>query len=166
MVLLVIDKPGLVITLPGRKTVRTPTQIDITGADLSPILTYLKQYGVTQYKILHVEKPPVKVKPKKSKPKPGIDLNPIYERFDGIEKLLSKLLDREITTEQVIKYVGKDEPTIEEIDLPDEFIPEIQVENLKATGSSIKTQEADDVDENVELLKKGSKKGGRRKYKK
>jgi len=166
MVLLVIDKPGLVINLPGKKSVRTPTKIDITGADINPILVYLKQYGVTQYKIIHVDKPPVKVKPKGIKSKPGLDLDPIYARFDGIEKLLSKLLNREVSPEQIIKYVGKEEPTIEEIDLPDDFIPEIQVDNLKVSGSSVKTTEGDEVEENVELLKKGSKTSARRKYKK
>lgn len=52
MVILVINTPGLTITIPGLKTVRSPVEIDISKLNISLVSTYLKGAGITDFHII------------------------------------------------------------------------------------------------------------------
>ena len=159
---LVIKKSGLFIEIPGLPSIRTPTELDITEVDVNIVLTSLKKYGLTDFKI--VSKVIKKKKPIKKKEKSArTDLKPIYERFDRLEELLKTVLKRPIEKKIIVratKTTSSSIPKIEELDERDDFIPMIDLSDLKESGESISkvsSDESTDVSENVEALKNSKK---------
>jgi len=171
MIFLIIDKPGLVIRLPNSKPVRTPAEINITGKDLNIVISYLKQYGVSNYKIVNkfVDKKKIKSKQKEKEENKSIDLSELNARFDNIESLLINLLNSEPTkhTEYIIQPSEKSgTPKVEELNDEIDFIPEILSDNMTLTNPDVKIKESDEnIDDSVESLK-SLKLKSKEKYKK
>lgn len=58
MILLIINKPGFIIQIPGLRSIRTPAEIDITKVNTNIVTTYLKQLGINDYKIISSDSKP------------------------------------------------------------------------------------------------------------
>jgi len=56
MILLIINKPGLIIEIPGLHITRTPAEFDITKLNPNMVLTYLKKMGIQDYQIISSDK--------------------------------------------------------------------------------------------------------------
>jgi len=56
MVLLIINKPGLTIEIPGLRSTRTPAEIDISKINLNVVVTYLHKMSVKDYQIISSDK--------------------------------------------------------------------------------------------------------------
>ena len=52
MLILKIPQIGLVVTIPGVRPLRTPTEIDITNLDMNVVLSHLKMCGIDDYDII------------------------------------------------------------------------------------------------------------------
>lgn len=158
---LIIDKPGLTINIKGLPIIRTPARIDVSQVDINLVVMELKKYGLDQYQIVME---PVKKKEviKKSKKKQeSVDLTSVYDRFDKIDKLLERIISRPSEIQTIVREAdGPETPTIEELGT-DEFIPNIDISDLKVSKESTRTKEMDDdVSDEVELLRMIGKKPG------
>ena len=112
----------------------------------------LKRYGITDYEI--TEAPPSDDTLPRGKPK----RNPLAEKVDEIYKMMQQMLAREPTVEHHYHSAVQtlDRLVEETFDEPDveEFIPEIDVSDLKDVDLEYRTEEGEDVTDAAEELKK------------
>lgn len=160
MIKLHIKDKGFFIDIPGLPPFRTPVEIDITTMDAERIKIELKKIGINNFVIkydneeqIKKDKPKTKVKNKsvvtkivEKIVKPSIDLNQIFERFDNIDKAISKISNKPVTTtEQEYKKPEK-EPEVE----VDGFIPTVDTSDIKLGGSSEYSRVEDEKEKNLE----------------
>ena len=156
--ILKIKQKGMVVEI-GGKQIRTPAKIDITGKDINKIMMSLKTNGIDNFTISSdIENNLAPKVEQVSKDKiHNTEVNSIYERFDKIDGLLSKLIEQpRIVTDK--KTRKKRTPKVEELEDP-MFIPEINLDGLKTGGKKLKTIDGPtgDISESVELLTKTKK---------
>ncbi len=169
MIILKIKQPGLFIRLTGLPPIRTPAEINITKCDLNVILSELRTYDIDNFEII---KSP-KQETKQSAQKPTINnikikednniniqdnkkINDMIERFDNIEKLLSKILDqKEIANERPYNSDQKVSNKKKETKTEEMFIPSVSSDGLKTSGNFFKeslSKEKDDLEESAKFL--------------
>jgi len=150
--ILTIKKAGLFLTLTGLKPFRTPAVVDISRVDMNVLRMELKRHGVRDYEI--TEEPLVEVKTPKKKPQK----NPLAEKVDAIYKMMQQMLGKETTVEHHYHSAVQtlDRLVEEKFDEPDveEFIPEIDVSDLKDVQLEYRTEEGEDVTDAAEELRK------------
>ncbi len=159
---LIVTIPGLTIKLPGIAPVQTPAEINIDKVDLNLVVSYLRQYGLTKYKIteepgsgnIKITKPKVEEDKKQGE---NTDLSLLKDEFASIKHLLQKLVDKEPSVVNIIKdgletTDGKSKKFGE--DDTDSFIPAIETDGLELKGETVTSKESEDVSDNVEALKK------------
>lgn len=154
MIKLFVEQHGLFLEIPGMPAFRSPAEIDITKADVNLIISYLRQYGVNDYRIVSGIGQTIQTKEKSNiieKPK---NLDKVDKRLQTIEGLLKQFLERDYSIKDNIEISPKHD------DIEEEFIPSIDIENLKVEGRIFSKQgEIDDISRNVDLLSKIEKKG-------
>jgi len=173
--ILIIKKPGMVVDI-GRKPVRTPAEIDITNLPQDEVIFKLRMCGIDDYEIRTEDRinPKIESSPKmdveiqKVVESQEVDLNPLLQRFDNIEKLLEVIMSSPSKTtiiNQIKESVADSSPVIEELSDEDKFIPEIDLGSVRSSGDSVRSADFnDDLEETAKLLQKGSVKNT--KYKK
>lgn len=150
--ILIIKKAGYFLTLTGLKPFRTPAEVDIRRTDLNVLRLELKRYGITEYEI--IGEPFSEVKP----PKRKSQKNPLAEKVDAIYKMMQQMLGKEPTVEHHYHSAVQtlDRLIEEKFDEPDveEFIPEIDVSDLKEVDLEYRIEEGEDVTDAAEELRK------------
>jgi alpha-amylase/alpha-mannosidase (GH57 family) len=141
MKILKVKDSGFLLNLFGSKALRTPIEIDITKYDEKRILTELKRAGVTKYKIVNLDEEiqeVVKIKKKKiiiedsteniDNSKLMIIIENQERSIKEIKRMLEDIIDnKEFEKETIISKKKK----ISVEDEPEEFIPEININNMK-----------------------------------
>lgn len=160
MLKLKISKPGLVINIPGFNSFRTPAEIKITKDNRLLVESELKRNGIYEYQIMEI-KDNIVIKKIKNIFKPKKDdnvkkdinediINTLkiqqQELFKGqnnsIEEIknslkkLEKFLSKDNKQDNNIVIKKKKEIILEEDDIND-FIPEINIDNLKISKSGV-----------------------------
>ena len=169
MIILVINKPGFFIHIPGLTPTRTPVELDVSKVSIDLVLTYLKSQGITEFQINSSDeitkvyrkydwKNLTKKEQNIKETVVDINVNNILERFinsasqpkevnintaDLEEKLLlfTKTLEKLISqVPSTIKVIGGVQQEIKD-EVPDEekFIPDIKNVEMSIRGSNIST---------------------------
>lgn len=162
-----IKSPGLFLNIAGKTPVRTPCKIDLKKVKLDVVLSELRRHGIVKYFLTGDEEYISKKETIKIQKDNGTQL---VEILDEIKKNDDKLVNK---IEEILNNFLKEgvkisrKESIEDIETPtkkrskinedvEDFIPEINVKNLKIKGSGtsekvIKTD--DNLKNNVEQLK-------------
>jgi len=171
MLTLVIDKPGLIIRITGMKEMRSPLSIDITKIDINNVLSSLKRDGITDFKI--IEDGVTRKSPKAKRVIEKIEENKIENiavekvledfkqnslasKLEVIESLVRNILESPVKETIIYKETSsvgtetKSKPE-EEFDL--EFIPEINIGDMKTKKPKIGSVTRDDIDSIVSSLR-------------
>jgi hypothetical protein len=183
MIKLIIDDPGLVITING-KDIRTPTELNIQLNKVNEVVTYLKSRGIHKYKF--ISEPDVHRKQVEIRHVPETIVGNVIEKQqivkeniqqpiqpqindDGIKEL-SKKLEK---LEQILNKIADKEPTIvreiiqqsgevirkKKEDSHQEFIPSVDISNLQLKTSGSKTvKSSTDANDAADALSKLTKK--------
>lgn len=163
-----IKSPGLFLNIAGKTPVRTPCKIDLKKVKLDVVLSELRRHGIVKYFLTGDEEYISKKETIKIQKDNGTQL---VEILDEIKKNDDKLVNK---IEEILNNFLKEgvkisrKESIEDTETPtkkrrskinedvEDFIPEINVKNLKIKGSEtsekvIKTD--DNLKNNVEQLK-------------
>jgi len=167
MVILIINKPGLTISIPGLKVVRSPVEIDVSRVNVNLVLTYLKSEGISDYHLISNKDIDTRLYQKYtwknlSKKEQNIkesindsNVNTILERFMSSTSqskevtVNTKDLEEQLSifTKTIEKFIKQIPSTITiaggqtqvKDEVPDEekFIPEIKNGEMSIRGSNI-----------------------------
>lgn len=171
MLVLIIEKPGLTIRIPGIKETRSPANIDITKVSINNVLAALKKDGISDFKIVE-GKEYKKGREKKTKEitkeqetiivQTSLDnfkQSNLESKLDKIEKLVLDLISSPnketiiYKDRDVVESKGKIEKVEEEFDDP-EFIPEINIDRMLSKKAKLGTiNRDDDLDSIVNSLR-------------
>jgi hypothetical protein len=192
MITLIVRETGHLVEIPGLAPFRTPAKVDISKIDIRKVIGHLKINGIKNYKVVaedqkgatevYTEKDfstKTKKKPKDDQFKKEID-----NRFNKLEGMLVKLLQKETRNddenkeqiteklnelEQLSKEILKKEPEkviykdtkgqTWEKDEDEEvarFIPEVDIDNMKLTSTPVESvkEEKEGLEDNVDALSK------------
>lgn len=176
---IIIREKGRFVKLPGRAPFRTPAEIKVSENKLRSVIQVLHSCGITNYEVDSTTKNiqgVVNLPGKKSK---------IDERLERMENLLLTLISKEPdekddSSEQItnrlssIEHMLKKErkivyketanstPVVEELE--DQYIPGINVSEMKISGKTtevVEKKSSKDVDDAASLLSSLTKNGGK-----
>lgn len=184
---LIINEKGMFVEIPGVSKFRTPAEVDVTKVKLNILVQSLHSCGITDYQIVSFDNKETKTYtksdfdiPKKIKAELEID-----DRLDRVEELLLTLLSKNQTqkvnsSEQITNrlnriekmirygsnftYTEKNDGRTRVEELEEQYIPEIDVSDMKLSGKSIEViqkSSKEDIDDAVDLLSGLIKNGGR-----
>lgn len=170
MVKLLIKTKGLFINIPGIMPFRTPAEVDISKVNVNIAISELKKNGIEKYKIIYGEDIPFKeynkIKLKKDY-KENINnnsdlinsINNQQKSISKIEHLLEKFLNSNIfSNNTIVKKENNNEFTKSNKkfdDTVEDFIPEININNIKIKGTSSTKKIVNKTDlSNISNLKK------------
>jgi len=148
MLKLIIKEKGMFINIPGVAEFRTPAEIDISKLNINSVISELKKNGINKYQIISGEikkienktvKKNIVIKEKIISNNQNVLLDKIESQqktINRIENILTQFLnsDKSISTE-LNKTIKKKRLIEDEIE---EFIPEVNFNNLKIKGSTKK----------------------------
>ena len=168
-----IKKPGMIINIPGHNPLRTPCKIDLSKFKLDMILCDLRKNGINDYELttsdgkkFDAEESVLELKEIENKTEKDNRIDQILdemkdhgEAISKIENLLKKFVESGFVLkekqDEPQETVGfKKKTKVDE--KVDDFIPEINIKNLKIKGSKASEQvikSKSDVKDNVEKLK-------------
>ncbi len=163
---LAIKEVGFEVKLPGVPIFRTPANVNISGLDLTILVSILKNVGITSFEIINDDKVrEFKVFSKNNKKEINTNENEkveiiklINERFNKLENLI---LNMKIINEKADNIKIKKKYKIDDLE-DNTFIPEININNMKMNKTNdiiIKNTKKDienDVDLLSEILKKNN----------
>lgn len=168
MIKLTIREKGYNINIPGVGQVRTPCKINITKKDVNLILTELRKLGIENFSITYnveVDKKDrqetsIKKIVKEFKENKSTDLTEIQLSLNKIEKLLSKIANKNV------EVIGDSITYKEKIKLHDEdedmFIPMIEPTENRNIKLKVKVEKSDndalDASKQLSDLLKGDNK--------
>jgi len=190
---LIIKEKGHYVKIPGMPPFRSPVEVDVTRVKVSTLLQSLHSCGVNNYELISLSKTGEVIKRwdnndlnnKDNKNQEDEKLLKKLDKLDKLEGMLLTLLSKKESqkdnnSEQITNRLTKIEkmlrsgvsftqrdiissdPIVEEIE--DQFIPSIDVDNMKMSGKSIEVVEKsskDDIDDAVDLLSRLTKNGGK-----
>jgi len=184
MVKLLIKTKGMFINIPGLIPFRTPAEVDITKVNINLVISELKKNGIEKYKIISddsislektIDRMIVKrnsfrnniteikkiddsseiLKNIKNQQKSILKIEGLLEKFLNSDVLTSKTSYERKRTEEEISFT---KPKKKFDDSVDDFIPSINLENIKLKGTSSTRKITNKTDlSNVEKLKNVSK---------
>ena len=162
MVKLLIKTKGMFINIPGLVPFRTPVEVDITKVNINMVISELKKNGIEKYKILSDDNISLERTINKMTVKNKSIRNNIIEIYKNdnsseilesvksqqkaltkIEVLLEKFLNSDILTskttferKRIENEIGFTKPKKKFDDSVDDFIPAINLDNIKLKGTS------------------------------
>jgi hypothetical protein len=157
MVKLLIKTKGMFINIPGLIPFRTPAEVDITKVNINMVISELKKNGIEKYKILSVDDISLERTINKMIVKNNIveiykndnsaeileNIKSQQKSISKIEGLLEKFLNSDILTSKTTFERKRIENEIEFTkpkkkfdDSVDDFIPAINLDNIKLKGTS------------------------------
>lgn len=158
MVILDIKQPGFFLQLPGIPPFRTPARVDISKLNVNLVIAELTNHGIEEYVITKEPPKSKQLEEKKSRQKD----ESLDRRLGKIEGMLKELLTKETP---VVKVASENSGDVDRIfDEPEkEFIPEINMSNMKLEGqlsTSVEESDTGQAEDAANLLHelKGDKK--------
>jgi hypothetical protein len=166
MILLKIKKPGLVLSVPGMASFRTPAEINVSNYDIRKLVAYLTSNSISEYEIISTDTPIKSVSNIYSnKEKIRKEESPNLEkRFNKLEKMLEYLIRKRKQkpsddSEQISRNIDrvedilrtKKEPIVEELS----FIPDINISEMTISSGSYKeitNKDKKETEETADLL--------------
>ena len=174
---LLIESPGHVFSLPGKGLIKTPCNIDVSHISINSVISILKVNGVMKYKI---NEEPIKIKNKglpknisvvKGVKQPKViiqqvedpnsskEISKLSKKIDSLETFLSNISKKLDSPKTIIKESSTtckvEKAMIIDDDDDDEFIPEINFDDLEMNKSKTIEVEIDDnsLSSNADILR-------------
>jgi len=185
MVKLLIKTKGMFINIPGLIPFRTPAEVDITKVNINLVVSELKKNGIERYKIIYdddnisLERTINKMIVKRNSLRDNLieiekndesseilkSIKTQQKSISKIEDLLKKFLNNDILNSKTSYERKRSEeeiiftkPKKKFDDSVDDFIPSINLENIKLKGTSTTRKITNKTDlSNVEKLKNVTK---------
>ncbi len=185
---LIIKESGYSLELPGMGLIRTPCNVDITRCNINIVISTLIKNGVIKYSIVENPEESLTSLPKNTKvikadktknvvvhkvenANNTIEFAKLSKRFTELQDFITKSFESVAKStslppeyiERLRKEDKKFNPKVEELivdDSDDEFIPEINLDDLEMSGSKTEILDMDDnISSDVDILRelKGGK---------